>query len=112
MLLSTGFLCALWMSCLGASSVPVGVERRVDAAISRSALKAKTRTQSSEHGVVATCEHRLLLSDSCVERHVRLLRGPDAMQQDGQLTRYRDNGLALGLLAASGGQMQAPLSKR
>lgn len=25
MLLSTGFLYALWMSCLGASSVPVGV---------------------------------------------------------------------------------------
>jgi hypothetical protein len=35
----------------------LGFERRVDAAISRSALKAKARSQSSEHGVVATGEH-------------------------------------------------------
>jgi hypothetical protein len=31
------------------------------------------------------------------------------MEQNGQLARYRDHGLALGLLAASCRQMQAPL---
>jgi hypothetical protein len=36
----------------------LGSERRIDAAISRSALKAKTRSQSSEHGVVASPAHR------------------------------------------------------
>jgi hypothetical protein len=34
------------------------------------------------------------------------------MEQDGQLTGYRNDGLALGLLPASGGQMQTPLSER
>ena len=44
-----------------------------------------------------------------MERHVRLLRGPDAMEQDSQLARYRNYSLALGLLATSCCQMQAPL---
>ena len=68
MLLSTGPLYALWMSCLGESSVPVGVrEERVDAAISRSASKTKTRSQSSEHGVAATGDHGHLSGSICVE---------------------------------------------
>jgi hypothetical protein len=33
------------------------------------------------------------------------------MEQNGQPTRYRNYSLALGLLATSGEQMQAPLSK-
>ena len=33
------------------------------------------------------------------------------MEQNGQLTGNRNNSLALGLLAASGGQMETPLSK-
>jgi hypothetical protein len=54
-LLSTGFVFALWMSCLAVQArCGLGFERRVDAAISRAASGAKTRTQSSEHGVVAT----------------------------------------------------------
>jgi hypothetical protein len=89
----------------------LGFERRVDAAIYRSASWAKTRTQSSEHGVVATGKHSDLSGCSCVERHVRLLRGPDAMEQYGQLARDRDNGLALGLFTASCCKVQAPLSE-
>ena len=45
--------------------------------------KAKTRTQSSEHGVVATGEHGDLLGRFFVERYVRLLRAPEAMEQHG-----------------------------
>jgi hypothetical protein len=54
-LLSTGFLFALWMSRLDASSVPVGGSRGESMLpfIGRP-WKTKTRTQSSEHGVVAT----------------------------------------------------------
>jgi hypothetical protein len=42
--------------------------------------KAKTRSQSSEHGVVATGQHDHLLGSFCVEGHIRLLRDPDAME--------------------------------
>src|SRR5271156_6923729 len=89
----------------------LGFERRVDAAIYRSDSWAKTRTQSSEHGVVATGKDGDLSGCSCVERHVRLLRDPDAMEQNGELTRYCDHSLALGLLAASCRKVQAPLSE-
>ena len=85
MLLSTGFLFALLMSCLDASSVPVGFERGVDAAIYESISGIKTRTQSSEHGVVATVKHGDLLGGNCVERHIWFLGDPEAMEQDGQL---------------------------
>ncbi len=51
--LSTGFLFALSVSCVETSLLPIGFERRVDAAIYRSASRAKTRTQSSKQGVVA-----------------------------------------------------------
>ncbi len=74
--------------------------------------KTKTRTQSSEHGVVATGEQGHHLGRFFVERYVRLLRAPEAMEQHGQLAGYGNNGLALGLLAASGSQMETPLSKR
>jgi hypothetical protein len=89
----------------------LGFERRVDAAIYQTASEAKTRTQSSEHGVVATGKHGDLLGGSFVERHVQLLRGPEAMEQDSQLTRKGNYGLALGLLAATSREMEAPLSE-
>ena len=63
--------------------------------------KAKTRTQSSEHGVVATGKHDHLSRSYCVERHIRLLRSPEAVKQNGQLACYRNDGLALGLLATA-----------
>src|ERR1700676_4090995 len=57
MLFSTGFLSALLVS-LSEARCRLGFSRRIDAAIYRPAWKAKTRSQSSEHGVVATREHR------------------------------------------------------
>ena len=65
--------------------------------------KTKTRTQSSEHGVVATGEHVDLSSRLFVERHVQLLGAPEVMKQHGQLARYGNDGLTSGLLATSGG---------
>jgi len=79
----------------------LGFERRVDAAISRSASKTKTRSQSSEHGVVATGEHGYLLCSLRVEGHVRLLRDPDAMEQDGQLACHSNYSFIPSLLTAS-----------
>jgi hypothetical protein len=64
--------------------------------------KTKTRTQSSERGVVATGKLGHLLGRLLIERHVRLLGGPQAMEQNGQLACYRNDGLALGLPAPSG----------
>jgi hypothetical protein len=52
---------------------------------------AKTRTQSSEHGVVATDKHGLSLKRLLVEGHVGLLGGPESMEQDGELTGYRND---------------------
>jgi hypothetical protein len=46
-----------------------------------------------------------------VERDVELLSDPEAMEQDSQLPCYSHHRLILSLLAASGGQMQAPLSQ-
>ena len=46
-----------------------------------------------------------------VERHVWLLRGPETMEQDGQLTSHCNYGFVSGLLAASRGQAKAPLSE-
>jgi len=80
-------------------------ERRVDAAIYESISEIKTRTQSSEYGVVATDKHSGLSGRGCVEWHVWLLSGPDAMEQDSQLARYRNDSLALGLLATALCQM-------
>ena len=74
--------------------------------------KTKTRTQSSEHGVVATGKHVDLSGCLFVERHVRLLSAPEVMEQHGQLACYCDDGLTLGLLTTSGGLVQTPLSQR
>ena len=63
--------------------------------------KTKTRTQSSEHGVVATSKHGPLSGGLFIERHVRLLGAPEVMKQHGQLARYGNDGLTFGLLAAS-----------
>ena len=81
----------------------LGFERRVDAAIYRSALKAEVGSQSSEHDVVATGKQDHLLSRLLVERHVRLLCAPEVMEQHGELAGHCYNGLALGLLATSCG---------
>ena len=74
--------------------------------------KTKTRTQSSEHGVVATGKQDHGLGCLFVERHVRLLGTPEAVKQHGKLACYGNNGLALGLPTTSGGQVQTPLSQR
>ena len=63
--------------------------------------KTKTRTQSSEHGVVATGKHVDFSGRSFVERHVRVLSAPEVMEQHGELACYCDDGLTFGLLAAS-----------
>jgi hypothetical protein len=81
----------------------LGFERRVDAAIYRSASKAEVGSQSSEHGVVATGEHVYLSSNLLVERHVRFLGAPEVMEQHGKLAGDRNHSLALGLLATSCG---------
>ena len=65
--------------------------------------KSKTRTQSSEHGVVATGKHVDLSGCLFVERHVRFLSTPEAMEQHSELTGYGNDGFTLGLLAASCG---------
>jgi len=65
--------------------------------------KTKTRTQSSEHGVVATGKQDHGLGCLFVERHVRLLGTPEAVKQHGKLACYGNNGLALSLLATSCG---------
>jgi hypothetical protein len=74
--------------------------------------KTKTRTQSSEHGVVATGEQDHFLGRLSVERHVWLLGAPEVMEQHAELASHGNNGLALGLFTASCSQMQTPLSKR
>jgi hypothetical protein len=61
----------------------LGFERRVDAAISRPVSRTKTRSQSSEHGVIATGEHSYSSSSLFVEGHVRFLRCPDVVEQNG-----------------------------
>ena len=70
----------------------LGFERRVDAAISRTALKTKVGSQSSEHGVIATGKHHHLRRP-VVERHVRFLCHPEAMEQDSKLAGNRNDGL-------------------
>ena len=89
----------------------LGFERRVDAAIYQPALKDQNAV-----AVIGTrgCRNREtgdLLSSLCVERHIRFLRGPEAMEQERQLTRYCNYSLIPRLPASSGSQVQAPLSK-
>ena len=81
----------------------LGFERRVDAAIYRSASKAEVGSQSSERGVVATGKHVDFSGCLFVERHVRLLGAPEVVKQHCKLTGYGNHGLALGLLTTSSG---------
>jgi hypothetical protein len=81
----------------------LGFERRVDAAIYRSASKAEVGSQSSEHGVIATGERVDLSSSLFVERHIRSLGAPEMMKQHGKLASHGYDGLTSGLLATSGG---------
>jgi hypothetical protein len=89
----------------------LGFERRVDAAISRPALKTKADSQSSGHGVIATGEHHQASSCRSVERYVWLLRDPDAVDQDSQLPSDCNDCFVPGLFATSSCQMQSPLSE-
>ena len=81
----------------------LGFERRVDAAIYRSASKAEVGSQSSEHGVVAMGEHVDLSSSLFVERHIRSLGAPEMMKQHRKLAGHGNDGLTSGLLSTSGG---------
>jgi hypothetical protein len=60
----------------------LGFERRVDAAIYRTAFTAKVGSQSSEHGVIATGRHSRALCSLSVERYVWFLRDPDAVEEN------------------------------
>jgi hypothetical protein len=79
----------------------LGFERRVDAAIYRSASRAEVGSQSSEDGVIATGKHGDLSSSLFIERHVRGLSAPEVMKQYCKLAGYSNDGLTSGLLAAS-----------
>ena len=113
MLLSTEFLFALSVSFVDTGArCRLGFSRRVDAASYRTAsLRAKVGMQSSEHGVVATGEHEQSSGGFCVEGHVRFLRSPDVMEQDGELACDGHNSSVLGLLASAFSQMEAPSTK-
>ena len=47
-----------------------------------------------------------------VEGHIGLLRGPDAMQKNGQLACHSHHGCVFSPLAASSSEVKAPLSQR
>jgi hypothetical protein len=81
----------------------LGFERRVDAAIYRSASKAEVGSQSSEHGVVATGEHGDLSGSLFVKRHVHFLSAPEVMKQHSKFAGYGNDSLTSGLLASSCG---------
>src|SRR5208282_5167234 len=49
---------------------------------------------------------------SSVERDIGFLCSPESMKQNSQLTRYCNDSLILGLLAAASCQMESPLSQR
>ena len=67
----------------------------------RRSQKAKTPSQSSEHGVVTTGKQDASSSSFCVEWDVGLLRNPNAMEQNCQLTRHRNDSFVLSLLPTS-----------
>ena len=62
--------------------------------------KTKTRTQSSERGVVATGKPDELLGSLFVKRHIRFLCCPEMMEQDSQLASYCNNSFTPRLPAA------------
>src|ERR1700748_2295257 len=90
----------------------LGFERRVDAAIYRSALETKVGSQSSERGIVATGKHRHRSGSSGIERHVGVLGRPESMEQHCKLASNGNDSFTPGLLAASGCEMKSPLSQR
>ena len=65
MLFSTGNLFALLVN-LSEARCRLGFSRRIDAAICRPAWKTKTRSQPSEHWVVATRKHKHSSGSFCV----------------------------------------------
>jgi hypothetical protein len=80
-LLSTWFLFALLMSCLDASSVPVGVREESRCCHLSVGLIRPKHARSHRNTVSSQRVNMDDLSGSgCVERHVRLLRGPEAME--------------------------------
>jgi hypothetical protein len=89
----------------------LGFERRVDAAIDRTAFMAKVGSQSSEHGVRATGKHHQASCCCGVEGYVGFLCNPDAMEQDRPLPCDCNHGLVFSLLATSSCEMSSPLSK-
>jgi hypothetical protein len=62
--------------------VPVGFDRRVDAAISRPVSETKVGCSHRTHGVTATSKLRQASSCCGVERYVCFLRNPDSVEQD------------------------------
>jgi hypothetical protein len=102
-LLSTGFVFALWMSCLDASSVPVGVREESRCCYLSVGLGRPKRARSHRNTVLSQRVKRIILGRLFVERHVRLLGVPEVMEQHGQLACYGNDGLALGLFATSSG---------
>jgi len=91
-LLSAGFLFARWVSCLEASSVPVGVREESDAAIYRSVSEDLTPCSLIEtRGRRHRWSHLRISSCRCVERHVGFLRYPDAVKQNSKLPGHHDS---------------------
>ena len=88
------------------SSVPLGVQREIDAAIYRSTSKVKSASQSSGHGVRQPSEPPVSSSLSFVEGHIRLFCYPETMQQHCQLSRNGNDRLLPGVLSASLGQVE------
>jgi hypothetical protein len=110
MLLSTEFLFALSVSFVGTgSSVPVGVsvEESMLPVIGR-----PRRGPKSAHSHRNTASSQQITRESssgfCVERHVRFLRSPDVMEQNGELACDGYNSSVLSLLASAITQMEAP----
>jgi hypothetical protein len=112
MLLSTGFVFALWMSCrqckLGA-----GWGLRGESMLPFLRRPWKPKRARSHRNTVSSQRVNIgyLLSGCFIEGHVGLLGGPESMEQDGQLPGYRNDGLALGLLTASGWKTASPLQE-
>src|SRR3954465_5789279 len=74
----------------GKRPLPVGILGRSDAAIYRTALKAKTPAQSSKIGVIANHSKKLLCCLLAVKRAVLFLCHPELMQQHSQFSGYRN----------------------
>ena len=90
----------------------MGSEGEVDAASFRPTLRRSNATRSHRDAGFITVWNTIHTSSCfCVERHVRLLGNPDAMEQYSKLVSDGDDGPIARLLAAAGCQMQSPSSK-